>query len=303
MNTRVKEHTLTQRETMQMSDCVQAAKEIRAALKVAFPGVKFSVRSSRFSMGSSVDISWTNLPTRKAVEAITSQYSSVRRCEYTGEILSGGNMYVSANIDYTPEFRAEIESKMNENDLNNHYYYNRAFEEICEQMWNEQNEIGNESENNENTYSLTVDSTDCESNNHATLTINEEKDGIEIRFTYKPSENVLQAVRDLGFKWSKYNGGKWWAKNTTDRLSYAQTLVDTFNDIAVEGLGHDAPEPEEQKRTEDLTLSTLESTNLVCSDLRTLEQSPVINNVYSFADYKANKAANNEPKLTAEEKQ
>lgn len=35
---------------------VEAAKIIRKALKVKYPGVKFSVRASAFSMGSAVDI-------------------------------------------------------------------------------------------------------------------------------------------------------------------------------------------------------------------------------------------------------
>lgn len=80
-------------------------------------------------------------------------------------------------------------------------------------------------------------------------------------------------------------------------------MVDTFNDIAVEGQVQGEPEQKEDEVMEDLTLSTLEPHIPVWTELPTLEQLPVINNVYSFADYKANKAANNEPKLTAEEKQ
>lgn len=52
----------------------EAAKGIRAELKVTFPGVKFSVKTSYFSMGNSIDISWSFGPTTKAVDAITSKY-------------------------------------------------------------------------------------------------------------------------------------------------------------------------------------------------------------------------------------
>ncbi len=52
----------------------QAAKRIRLELKDAFPGIKFSVRTKVYSMGNSIDISWTNGPTDKAVDAIVKKY-------------------------------------------------------------------------------------------------------------------------------------------------------------------------------------------------------------------------------------
>ena len=58
----------------QSLDCAAAAKLIRKDLKAAFPGVKFSVTSSRFSMGSSVSVSYTNGPLRANVEAIVEAY-------------------------------------------------------------------------------------------------------------------------------------------------------------------------------------------------------------------------------------
>ena len=54
--------------------CTESAKEIRAALKAAFPGVKFSVRSHTYSMGASVDVQWTDGPTVKSVEAVTKRF-------------------------------------------------------------------------------------------------------------------------------------------------------------------------------------------------------------------------------------
>ena len=37
--------------------CAETAKLIRQSLKEAFPGVKFSVRSSTYSGGASIDVS------------------------------------------------------------------------------------------------------------------------------------------------------------------------------------------------------------------------------------------------------
>jgi hypothetical protein len=61
-------------ETKYLS-CAETAKLIRAALKKAFPGVKFSVRSSTYSMGASIDVGWTDGPCAKAVEAVTGCYA------------------------------------------------------------------------------------------------------------------------------------------------------------------------------------------------------------------------------------
>ena len=55
--------------------CAETAKLVRIALKARFPSVKFSVRSSTYSMGASIDVSWTDGPSSKEVEPITSQFT------------------------------------------------------------------------------------------------------------------------------------------------------------------------------------------------------------------------------------
>lgn len=47
------------------------AKLVRKALKADFPGVKFSVRSSSYSGGASIDVRWTDGPTEKSVRGKT----------------------------------------------------------------------------------------------------------------------------------------------------------------------------------------------------------------------------------------
>lgn len=51
-------------------DTAETSKFIRTELKRAFPGVKFSVRLSRYSGGSSIYVKWTDGPTKQAVEKI-----------------------------------------------------------------------------------------------------------------------------------------------------------------------------------------------------------------------------------------
>jgi len=53
-----------------------AAKNMRIELKTAFPGVKFSIKSSRFSGGNSIDVRWVDGPISKQVDAIVAKYEA-----------------------------------------------------------------------------------------------------------------------------------------------------------------------------------------------------------------------------------
>lgn len=61
----------------------ETAKLIRAALKKAFPGVGFSIKSNRYSMGTSITVRFSGDTSTRDVEKITSAYS---RCGYDGMI-------------------------------------------------------------------------------------------------------------------------------------------------------------------------------------------------------------------------
>ena len=54
--------------------CADTAKLVRAALKETFPGVKFSVRSSVYSGGASIDVSYTDGPSASQVEAVAKAF-------------------------------------------------------------------------------------------------------------------------------------------------------------------------------------------------------------------------------------
>lgn len=55
--------------------CADTAKLIRQALKEAFKGVKFSVRSSIYSGGASIYVGWTDGPNSAQVEAVAKVFS------------------------------------------------------------------------------------------------------------------------------------------------------------------------------------------------------------------------------------
>lgn len=53
----------------------ETAKLVRAALKPAFPGIKFSVTSSSYSGGASIRVGWTDGPTTRAVDRIVGPFA------------------------------------------------------------------------------------------------------------------------------------------------------------------------------------------------------------------------------------
>lgn len=80
----------------------EAAKIIRKRIKdeLGANSKQVSVRSSSYSMGSSISVRIKDPSVNyAAVEAIANRQESISRCEYSGEILSGGNRYVSVEYD------------------------------------------------------------------------------------------------------------------------------------------------------------------------------------------------------------
>lgn len=114
------------------------AKEIRKELKKKFPATKFSVRSSSYSGGGSVDVRWTDFPTVEAVRKVTQKYSQVHRCEASGEILLGANYFVFEKQNVSDELRKKAEERMpddiEDNPLSYGHWFNQALEELYEEV-------------------------------------------------------------------------------------------------------------------------------------------------------------------------
>ncbi len=75
----------------------EAAKTVRQALKdeLGLTSRDVSVRSERYSLGSSVHVTIKTKGVRLSeVERIANRVQKIRRCEFTGDILGGGNRYV-----------------------------------------------------------------------------------------------------------------------------------------------------------------------------------------------------------------
>ena len=99
-----------------LSGCTLAAANIRILLKEKFPGIKFSVKTSKFSGGDDINVSWTDGPAQKDVEAIADLFSAgsfdgmediynYRRSVFTD--LFGDSKYIFCNRDISPELLAQ----------------------------------------------------------------------------------------------------------------------------------------------------------------------------------------------------
>ncbi len=89
---------------------IAASKNALIELKRAFPGVKFSARTSRYSGGDSMTVRWTDGPTSKQVDEIVDRYQG---CDFDGMTDStsyrqnvwiaafGDANYVFANREYS----------------------------------------------------------------------------------------------------------------------------------------------------------------------------------------------------------
>lgn len=93
------------------------AKVIRKVLKSEFPETKFSVRSSKYSMGSSISISWEDGATDEQVETVTKRFAA-KGClgvddyaptlydQYEGKLVRWGSDYINYYRSYSDGFKA-----------------------------------------------------------------------------------------------------------------------------------------------------------------------------------------------------
>ncbi len=76
--------------------CTETAKLVRQCLKEAFPKVKFSVRSSTYSGGASINISWTDGPNARQVDDLIANFKG---------------SYFDSSIDYKGSVYAMLDGK------------------------------------------------------------------------------------------------------------------------------------------------------------------------------------------------
>lgn len=66
-------------------------------------------------------------------------------------------------------------------------------------------------------------------NSNISIVLNNELNGIEIRFPEKPSQEIIEQLKENGFRWSKR--GFWYAKQSEKTLAFANNLNDTQKQV------------------------------------------------------------------------
>ena len=135
-------NTSTQTRTPYLS-CAETAKLVRAALKNAFPGVKFSVTSKTYSGGASINVGWIDGPSEPEVETVSKRFSGATfdgmqdlksyhtsTHPVTGETVRYGADFVFSQRDYsramTERIAVQIAAHFNVSPvpaLNEHNWY------------------------------------------------------------------------------------------------------------------------------------------------------------------------------------
>lgn len=187
----------------------EKSRELKKELRNKFKGVKFSVRSG----SGSINVSWTDFPTVEAVQEIANKYESVRYDEYTGEILCGGNTFVFTNNSWSDEMKESIKENLitkygiefyNEY-IENSYDGFRYEKEAYKELYKKSLEVAADTEEKE----------EPKAEDKKVLYSNEEIQIIEkgkttrIYFNGKPSEEIRNSIKALGFRFFKNDGFYW----------------------------------------------------------------------------------------------
>jgi len=208
---------------------------LRIELKRSFPGIKFSITSDN----NSVNISWTDGPTKDQVSEYTRKYVD-HFLDQTGDYMDckpslfndvfGGCTHVFSRREISDEtkavFLAWAQQYVVENCDKSHSQ--RAIEVFRDcaiptygpwHIVREGNEWQVQPLAAEPTEPIEAGATE----NSMTVSRNEAKGGIEIKFDSKPDDEIIELLKMTGFRWSHFSK-VWWAKYTDDLWQFANKL-------------------------------------------------------------------------------
>jgi len=221
---------------------------LRIELKHAFPGVKFSVKSDY----TTVDVSWTDGPSRSQVQEITDKWEDHKNdqsgdyrdyCPSLFNRVFGGCKYMSEHRDMSGETKEELLLWTKDMFLEGHTYGESSQENLAWKLFYEYEIPNGEWEiipngtcgSLEDIWKIAGKSvTPCESDVVHTLPLevavevfvsrNLEKGGIEIRFKEKPSNILIEKLKAHSFRWSGFSKC-WWVRYSDSQWSFANSII------------------------------------------------------------------------------
>ena len=220
-----------------------AAENIRRELKRAFPGIKFSVRSSVYSGGDSINIGWVDGPTAAAVDRISDKYEAGKfngmddSYTYSRDIHAvwgdtfGDAHYVFTNRHFSDKAITWALDHVAEEwglpaggqEISAEAFKNGRLHCVCPARHCEDfQRLTHEA--------LNVDAAafhaapEVPESNPAAWNINQSKGGVEVKFQDAPPAEIREALKGAGFRWSQASG-IWWTKRTAEAEAVARQLV------------------------------------------------------------------------------
>jgi len=239
---------------------VETAKLIRPELAAEFPGVKFSVKCQYLQ----INVEWLDGPAVSIVEDLLKRYCATwesfpdgdggchhfKKEERDGKIVEYWNHGIRTHRNYSKPVIEDavahlvgkyknfdkLEIKYHFSDYHQSWsasadrgtttdwdtadWFGREYRKYLEEWTNYEKPVM--------VASATV-STSALGSGFCTITRNEDKGGIEIRFKSKVPEETVQPLRDMGYKWARRKPSYLYAKYTEQRWDCAIALAATLN--------------------------------------------------------------------------
>lgn len=219
------------------SDLVIGAKNIRIELKLAFPGHKFSVVSESFSMGNAIQISWIDGPTLNDVEKITSKYQEGHFngmediYEYDRENVwadvFGSAKYVSESREYSEAAKKKADEEFQDHDSIAYELDRKKWQWLAKQDFYTKSEKLIEKTVSAVNQDLPQEETriiEPGKLEQIKIVLNEQFNGIEIYFPGKPDLEILNTLKNDGFRWHRVKAC-WYAKKSEKTMKTAEDIA------------------------------------------------------------------------------
>ena len=218
----------------------KVAANLRVELKRTFPGVKFSVRSSEFAGGDDINVCWEDGPTTSEVEEVTGKYESYSTDisgdyrDYTPNAFTetfGGTKYLFCRRNMSGATEAVIRNTIPDeygvNDADTLLY--RIFENTSMPVGAKATGVkgGKVLFDAPAPASAPVKVAAPAPVAGATVTRNEAKNGIEIRFPSRPGDDVLTSLKANGWRWSRF-AGCWYNRASEEAQEFADRIAADF---------------------------------------------------------------------------
>lgn len=212
-------------------DRILATKNIKVELKRTYPSIKFSIKSESYSGGDSINVSWTDGPIQSDVAKITDKYQEghfngmediYENSGANWPDVFGGAKYVFANRHESAELTLKVAKDMGfdlpSGSSDNYGVLSGLDHETSQMIYRRTRETAVDPipENIPDPIPLKVEA--------VTIRKNEEKGGIEVIFPAKPLPSVIDRLKSMGFRWSKFQG-LWWRKFDADIMAQIQEVT------------------------------------------------------------------------------